>query len=234
MVDTGIVPVNTDEWDYSEAGLEKRFGTLRGSNGKIETASETKAEPASGKSNPNIKFDGSFVEWDIWRFHWRVDKRPGVILSQIQVKDLEKWRSVAYQMHLSEVFVPYMDPSEAWYFRTYMDSGEYGFGLFMSPLRPGLDCPRTATFLPMTLSDDMGMPFEVPDVICIFERSNGDPAWRHFEAFVQGPDTFVPAEGRPHTELVVRSAAQVGNYDYLVQVRLDNGVWLHSTLPHMC
>src|SRR6185436_19393858 len=51
---------------------------------------------------------------------------------------------------------------------------------------------------------------------CMFERNTGNPSWRHFELFAQAPDKMVPAEGRPATELVVRSASTVGNYDYLI------------------
>jgi primary-amine oxidase len=103
-----------------------------------------------------------------------------------------------------------------WCWRAHMDSGEHGFGVFMSPLTPGVDCPTSATCLDSTFHDDFGMPFTLPGTICIFERSIGDPSWRHFELFAQGPDTFIPAEGRPSTEFVVRYAAEVGNYDYLV------------------
>ena len=112
--------------------------------------------------------------------------------------------------------MPYMDPDKGWYFRTYMDSGEYGFGNFLSPLKKGTDCPGYAAYLSMTLSDDRGDPVELPDSVCVFERSIGDPAWRHFEIFAQSPDKMVPAEGRPATELVIRSASEVGNYDYLI------------------
>jgi primary-amine oxidase len=118
-------------------------------------------------------------------------------------------------MHLSEVFVPYMDADKAWYFRTYMDSGEYGFGNSLSPLRKGIDCPPYARFFPVTMPQDDGEPIQTPDAICVFERAIGDPAWRHFEIFEQG-QAMVPAYGRPATELVVRSASEVGNYDYLI------------------
>lgn len=209
VVDEGAVPVPTDAWGYTEAEVAERVPLRR------EASPATLQQPGGS----NVTIEGSAIEWDIWKMRLRVDKRPGVVLSQISVKDGEEWRSVLYQAHLSEVFVPYMDPGEGWYWRTYMDSGEYGFGLFLSPLTPGVDCPAYATYMPAVIADDSGNPLEIPNAICIFERDIGDPAWRHFEVFAQTPDAPVPAEGRPATELVVRSASEVGNYDYLIDYR---------------
>lgn len=209
--DTETVPVAEDPWGYTEEEVAERQ-PLR---------PETERATLSQEGDPNYQIDGSQVTWDMWRFRTRIDKRPGLVVSDIQVNDQDTWRPIIYQTHLSEVFVPYMDPSEGWYWRTYMDSGEYGFGLFLTPLTPGIDCPEYATFMPAVVNDDTGQALEIPDAICIFERSTGDPAWRHFEVFAQGPDTFVPAEGRPHTELVVRTASQVGNYDYLIDYRFQ-------------
>lgn len=210
VVDTGVVPVPQDAWGYTEAEVAERL-PLRPESNPAKLVQE---------GDPNFKITGSHVEWDIWRFNYRIDKRPGLVLSNLDVNDQGNWRSVIYQTHLSEVFVPYMDPTEGWYWRTYMDSGEYGFGLFLTPLRAGVDCPEYATFLPALIADDAGNPLEIPDAICIFERNIGDPAWRHFEIFAQTPEEFVPTEGRPETELVVRTASEVGNYDYLIDYRL--------------
>lgn len=215
VVDTGAVPVPKDPWGYTDAEIEAR------------AALRPEAKPAVlGQSGgPNYSIDGGLISWDMWRFRWRVDKRPGVVLSEIEANDGKDWRSVLYQAHLSEVFVPYMDPDVGWYWRTYMDSGEYGFGIFLSPLRPGVDCPAYATFLPAVVHADDGSPVEIPGALCVFERNIGDPAWRHYEIFAQAPDKPVPAEGRPATELVVRSASEVGNYDYLIDyVFQQNGM----------
>lgn len=209
IIDEGVVPAPEDAWGYRENEITKRLPLRPKTNPAIISQ--------SGK--PNYKIDGAEVTWDIWKFRYRIDKRPGIVLSEIMANDQGKWRSILYQAHLSEVFVPYMDPAEGWYWRTYMDSGEYGFGLFLSPLRAGVDCPATATFLPATIHDDLGNPLTIPDAICIFERNIGDPAWRHFEVFEQSEEKFVPAEGRPETELVIRTASEVGNYDYLVDYR---------------
>jgi primary-amine oxidase len=119
-------------------------------------------------------------------------------------------------MHLSEVFVPYMDPDQSWYWRAYMDSGEYGFGNLMSPLRRGVDCPAYARFLAVTMPQDDGDPMQIADAICMFERSVGDPPGVISRPLGRSPQDPKLAAGRPASELVVRSASAIGNYDYLV------------------
>ena len=207
VTDTGALPVAANAWGYTPEEVAKRLGALR-----------PEARPArlEQKGGPNLTPANGLVHWDIWRFHLRADRRPGLVLSMVDANDGSAWRSVAYQMNLSEVFVPYMDPDKGWYWRTYMDSGEYGFGLFMTPLRKGVDCPAYAKFMAVTMPLDSGEPMKIPDAICMFERNIGDPAWRHYEVWAQSPDKPIPAEGRPATELVVRSASAVGNYDYLI------------------
>ncbi len=209
--DIAVIPVNSDPWGYTEEEVAQRQ-PLRPEENPVKLTQDGGA---------NFKTDGSQITWDIWKFRHRVDKRPGLVVSDIQVNDQRTWRPVIYQTHLSEVFVPYMDPSEGWYWRTYMDSGEYGFGLFLSPLTAGIDCPDYAAYLPAVINDDAGAALEIPNAICIFERSTGAPAWRHFEVFAQSEETSVPAEGRPYSELVVRTASEVGNYDYLIDYRFQ-------------
>ena len=214
VIDEGNVAIGQDGWGYTGAEIEARVPQRAAMNPAVLTQ----------EGGPNYRYEDGALEWDMWRMRLRVDKRPGPVLSNIDVKDGEEWRTLLYQAHLSEVFVPYMDPSSGLYWRTYMDSGEYGFGLFLSPLVAGIDCPAYATFLPALIAGDDGQPLEIPDAVCIFERNIGDPAWRHFEVFAQGPDQYTPAEGRPATELVVRTASEVGNYDYLIDYRFkQNG-----------
>jgi primary-amine oxidase len=205
VVDEGVVPVAEKDWGYTEQENKAR-ASLKPTGNPVQIV----------QSKPNFKTSGGSVEWDIWKFRVRADKRPGVVVSNVQVKDANKWRSVLYQAHLSEVFVPYQDPGKGWFWRTYMDSGEYGFGVFLSPLVAGVDCPSNATFMPVVMHQDNGQPVEIPNAICVFERNPAKPAWRHYEIFAQTEKLAVPAEGRPQTELVVRSASEVGNYDYLV------------------
>jgi primary-amine oxidase len=197
VIDTGVRPVPQHNYELTEAAA----GELR---------KPMKPVKISQPEGSNIKVNGNVINWDTWSFHQRLDKRTGLIISQVQYKDGDTPRSVLYQGSLSEVFVPYMDPDVGWYWRTFMDAGEYGFGLFATPLAAGIDCPDTATFLGAVLADDNGRAMPMDRVICIFERPTGDPAWRHFETFNGA------YEGRPAVELVTRMIATVGNYDYIL------------------
>ncbi|MGD8809897.1 MAG: hypothetical protein PVG24_09845, partial [Gammaproteobacteria bacterium] len=156
----------------------------------------------------NIDIEGSMIHWDNWDFHLRVDQRVGPVVSLVTYDDGRSGRDILYQLAVSEMFVPYMDPARTWSWKAYMDVGEYGFGLLSSRLKPGADCPTSARFLDQTIADDGGNPLVLGNSVCIFERATGDPLWRHVG------DTA--DESVPNVELVVRMAPVVGNYDYII------------------
>jgi primary-amine oxidase len=150
--------------------------------------------------------EGGQVSWGSWRFHVRADQRVGPIISLVRWVDDARERPILYEGSLSEIFVPYMDPSAGWYTRNFLDAGEYTVGGLLKPLIRGVDCPDYATYTNVVVVRDDGRPRDVPDVICIFERYAADMSWRHASDM---------PEGRPKRDLVVRSAAVLGNYDYV-------------------
>ncbi|CAH2071397.1 unnamed protein product [Thlaspi arvense] len=159
--------------------------------------------------------DNHLVKWANWEFHLKPDPRAGVVLSQVRVHDpdTQETRDVMYQGFVSELFVPYMDPSDAWYFKTYMDAGEYGFGLQAMPLVPLNDCPRNAAYMDGVFATADGTPYVRENMVCIFESYAGDIGWRHSESPISG---LPIREVRPKVTLVVRMVASVGNYDYII------------------
>lgn len=146
------------------------------------------------------------ITWDKWKFHFRMDKRFGAVISLAEFNG----QSVAYQLSANEMFVPYQDSSEDWKYRSYMDIGEYGFGLLTSPLEMGTDIPSNGTLLNAVIPMDDGTPLLYENVIGVFERNTGRPLWRHAE-FIN--ETH---ESRAEIELVVRTIPVVGNYDYVI------------------
>ncbi|KAL6004868.1 hypothetical protein ACLOJK_005424 [Asimina triloba] len=132
--------------------------------------------------------DGHSVKWANWEFHLKPDPRAGIVISQARVRDSEtgELRNVMYKGFSSELFVPYMDPTDAWYFKTYMDAGEYGFGLQAMPLDPLNDCPRNAYYMDAVFAAADGKPYVRSDMICVFERYAGEIGWRHSESPITG------------------------------------------------
>lgn len=134
--------------------------------------------------------DDYLVKWANWEFHLKPDPRAGTVISRVKVKDPETgiWRDVIYKGFPSELFVPYMDPSDAWYFKTYMDAGEYGFGLQAMSLDPLNDCPRNAHYMDGVFAAVDGKPYVRRNMICLFESYAGDIGWRHAETPITGLD----------------------------------------------
>ncbi|MCI0447634.1 tyramine oxidase, partial [bacterium] len=175
----------------------------------IGTQRSVKPVVQSSPQGSNIKMKGSFVQWQKWSFHVRWDIRSGVVISLVNYTEKNEPRSILYQGYLSEIFVPYQDPTESWYYRTYMDEGDFGFGSMGSPLVAGSDCPMSSIFLSPVMSNPGGGADTLENRSCIFERSPGEPVWRHYDFITQA------LESRPATELVVRYISTVGNYDYV-------------------
>jgi primary-amine oxidase len=189
LIDTGVVPIPE--------------------GGPSIAADLPNAMQPMGPEQQRFSITDSWIEWDKWRFHLRIDPRVGPVLSQASIKYGDERRSVLYHGSVSEMFVPYMDPTRNWYFRTYLDVGEYNIGTSGVPLRHGIDCPADAEMISANFMNERGTTYGKKDVACVFERETGDPAWSHYE---MASDTL----NRRHTELVVRFVVWLGNYDYVV------------------
>ena len=193
VVDEEIVPIPATSADYDATSI----GTAR------QVPSPIRVDQPLG---PGFRIEGHIVEWQKWRFHVRSDQRAGTVISTVTYGDGDARRPVLYQGSLSEIFVPYMDPSFAWYQRNFLDAGEFSAGGLSKPLLVGLDCPEHAVYVDGLIAGDQGRPRTVGNVLCLFEREAGEMAWRHF-----GEEP----ESRRRRDLVVRSAAVLGNYDYV-------------------
>ncbi len=199
VVDTGVVPVPTANIDYE--GIPE--------NPRPHTTPISISQPAG----PGYKIENGEISWQNWLFRVRLDQRIGTVLNLVRFVDKGQPRSILYEASVSELFVPYMDPSNGWNNRVFVDAGEFYATGFLAPLRPGVDCPADATWFDGLSASENGAPKFNSNQACLFERDPETAAWRHFE------DGEI--YGRPTRQLVLRSAATIGNYDYIMDWRFD-------------
>jgi len=193
VIDTGVVPVPRGNADYDGDTIPPREIP-----GPI-----TIQQPVRG-----FQLKGNQVSWQNWQFHFSIDPKVGVIVTNVAYNDNGKLRSILYEGSLSEIFVPYQDPAEGWYHWTFLDLGEGNvWGSVASRLEPGADCPDNAVFFDSTIANSRGIPQRWPRTACLFEREAGDFAWRHAPGGMQ-PDS------RRRRDLVLRMITTFGNYDY--------------------
>ena len=179
----------------------------------LETRAPLKPIGVSQEGGVNFTVSGSQIDWQNWRFHLRFDPRQGTILNNVGVVSGNRFRPIAYEIAMSEMFVPYQDPDTHWFYRAYFDMGEYGFGNMATELK-GNDCPANAIFQDVVLHNGAGEAFTASKRVCIFEDDPGYPSWRHHESLFDEVPGMEIHNARRATNLVVRMIAVIGNYDY--------------------
>jgi len=199
VVDTEVVPVPSADTKYEEIP----------ENPRPHTTPIFTSQPLG----PGFKIHNGEVSWQNWLFRFRIDQRSGPILNLVRFVDNGRPRSILYEAGVSELFVPYMDPSNGWNNRSFIDSGEFYAMSFLKPMLPGLDCPAGAAWFDGLSASEKGAPKFTSNMACLFERDPQSPAWRHSE---EGE-----IYGRPARELVLRSTATIGNYDYIMDWRFQ-------------
>ena len=144
------------------------FEVLELSEEAIESRAPLSRVEISQPEGTNFTITGSEVNWQNWQFHLRFDPRQGTILNRVGYVEDEAFRSIAYEIAMSEMFVPYQDPDPHWFYRAYFDMGEFGFGNMATELK-GSDCPANAVYQDAVFVSGEGEPFSAPNRICIFE-----------------------------------------------------------------
>jgi primary-amine oxidase len=193
VVDNEPVPMSTSDINYEVGPAVPRPGT--------------KPLVVTQPEGPGYTIDNGEIVWQNWHFRFRLDPRVGPVINLVRYQDGDRLRSVMYEGSLSEMYVPYMDTDPGWDTRAFVDAGEFLLGGLIKPVGPD-DCPAHAQYFTGLMPSDSGAPVLKPQMACLFEHASDSPAWRHLEGDV--------ISGRPSRELVLRTAAVAGNYDYIL------------------
>ncbi|TFV47806.1 primary-amine oxidase [Blastococcus sp. TF02A-35] len=152
---------------------------------------------------PSFTADDDVVRWAGWEFRVGFDAREGLTLNQLSIDG----RSVVHRASISEMVVPYADPSPVRFWQNYFDTGEYLFARYTNSLELGCDCLGEIHYFDATLADEDGAPRVIRNAICLHEEDYG-VAWKHTDIFNGMVET------RRSRRLVISFFTTIGNYDY--------------------
>ena len=192
FVDTGVVPPAHLSADLDEASIGRQ-------------RKPPKPLQVSQPQGATYEVQGHEISWQNWRFRFALHPREGLVLYTVGYEDHGKLRPIVYRGSLSELFVPYGDPSDAWSFRNVFDMGEDGLGWLANSLEAPTQCPSNATLFDAAVLMDNGVVREIPKAVAVYERDGGI-LWSH--------QAFPKVEARRARELVLSFVATAGNYDY--------------------
>ena len=194
VLDPEPVPVPADPGRYDPGAV----GAMREDLKPIEIA-----QP----EGPSFTVHGHEIAWQRWRLRWSFNAREGLVLHTVGFEDAGEVRPIAHRLSLSEVVVPYGDPSPAHFWQGAFDAGDVGIGRGVNSLEPGCDCLGIIRYFDVTIHDDRGEPLVIPQAICMHEEDYSI-LWKHWD-FIDGH-----TEVRRQRRLVLSFIGTNLNYEY--------------------
>ena len=188
--DFGVKPIPQRPGNY----LPEDVGQLRNDLKPIEI---TQPEGTS------FTVEDHKVSWQKWEFRVGFSPREGLILYHIYYDGRPLFRSV----RLTEMVVPYGDPSPDHCFQNAFDVGEYGVGWLANSLELGCDCLGVIHYFDAHMTENDGSVRTLKNAICMHEEDDG-LLWKHWNYRTDH------AEVRRSRRLVISFIATVGIYEY--------------------
>mgnify|MGYP001335433844 CR=1 FL=1 len=192
--DSGVVPLPPEPGNYAAEFIP---------------AMRTDRKPIAITQPEGTSFsvDGHAVTWQKWHFRIGFTPREGLVLHTIGYDDGGRVRPVIYRAALSEMVVPYGDPSPSHNRKNAFDVGEYGIGLMANALELGCDCLGEIRYFDVFLNNSRGEVVRYQHAVCMHEEDTGI-LWKHYDWRTN------QTEVRRSRRLVVSFIATVGNYEY--------------------
>ena len=192
--DFGVVEIPPEDANYSTK-YQKEFRT------------DLKPIEITQPEGPSFVVEGNKVSWQKWSLRIGYTKREGLVIHTVGYEDSGKLRPIIYRAALSEMIVPYGDPTNDHFKKQVFDAGEIGIGKCVNSLELGCDCLGEIRYFDVALFDNIGEAISLKNAICMHEEDYGI-LWKHTDTRTGESET------RRSRRLVISSIVTVGNYEY--------------------
>jgi len=156
---------------------------------------------------PSFEVEGHHIAWQKWSIRFGFNPREGLILHTVGYEDKGRLRPILYRASLSEMVVPYGDPTPAHNRQNAFDAGEYGIGMLANSLELGCDCVGEIRYFDAFMTNSKGEVARIKNAVCLHEEDFGI-GWKHTDWRTDH------VEVRRSRRLVLSSISTVGNYEY--------------------
>ena len=129
---------------------------------------------------PSFTVDGNLVDWQKWRSASASIRTRASCCTRSPTTTTAARRSILHRASISEMVVPYGDPSPLHGWKNAFDAGEWGLGRMTQPLTLGCDCLGEIHYFDATLANEQGKPWVIPNAICMHEEDYGI-LWKHVD-----------------------------------------------------
>ncbi|MDT3425806.1 primary-amine oxidase [Paenibacillus forsythiae] len=194
VVDKGAVPLPPLDGNYTP----DKVGPLR---------TDLKPLEIIQPEGPSFTIGGHEISWQKWKIRFGFTSREGLVLHTVSYLDKGEQRPILYRASLSEMVVPYGDPTDPVNRNNAFDAGEYGIGALANSLELGCDCLGEIRYFNANLVDGEGNAVVIKNAVCLHEEDFGI-LWKHTD-WRTGQ-----VEVRRSRRLVLSSISTVGNYEY--------------------
>lgn len=191
--DHGVVPVPEGDANYATALVSPQ-------------RTDIKPLEIHQPEGAGFEVEGHLIRWQKWNVRFGFTHREGLVLHDVGYNDGGRVRSILRRASLSEMVVPYGDPSPVHNRKNAFDAGEYGLGMCTNSLELGCDCLGEIRYFDGIIAAPDGEPYTIKNAICLHEEDYGI-LWKHV-------DRDTGSEVRRSRRLVLSSIATVGNYEY--------------------
>jgi primary-amine oxidase len=89
-------------------------------------------------------------------------------------------RPLVYRASVTEMVVPYGDPTTSHFWKNAFDCGEYGLGKLANSLELGCDCLGLIHYFDIPMVEDEGTVTVMKNAVCMHEEDYG-VLWKHFD-----------------------------------------------------
>ena len=194
--DHGVVPIPEEGAEYAAARMD-RF------------RDDIKPLEIIQPDGPSFSVDGQIVRWQKWQMRIAVNPVEGLVLYDVRYNDDGRERPILYRASLSDMVVPYGDPSPMHNWKHAFDAGETLMGHQGNSLKLGCDCLGEIYYFDNTILRPNGEPELVENAVCLHEEDFGI-LWKHTNVF----NRDLPPEVRRKRRLVISMIHTIGNYEY--------------------